>query len=106
MISANEAYSMATPKLEEYRNFLDEKIRVAALQRKTSIIIREQPYSDWFYTNAESKNEDVKRVLKELRDLGYTVREHYHEGQFVDMGLYISWDKNQKFDIIPESKKK
>ena len=95
MISAKEAYDLASPKLDEYLSFIDAKIREAASAGKTSIIIREDPYGRWLY-GGESTISDpaVKKCLAKLRELGYSVTEYYREDiQFVDMGLHISWDK-------------
>lgn len=93
MISAKEAYNMAAPKLDEYRKFLDTEIRKAAEKGDTSVIIRKDPYNMWLYNESKLEDMDAKRCLRELRDLGYTIRELYREGQFVDMGLIIDWSK-------------
>jgi gp48 len=96
MISAKEAYDIATPKLDEYREFLDKKIREAANKGETSVIVRESPYDMWLYIETELDDRDAKRCIKELRDLGYTVSHFYKEGsQFVDVGLFIDWGKNK-----------
>ena len=95
MISAKEAYDLAAPRLDEYLAFIDARIRAAAAENKTSVIIREDPYGHWLY-GGESTISDpaVKKCLAKLRELGYTVTEYYREDiQFVDMGLQISWDK-------------
>lgn len=93
MISAKEAYNMAAPKLDEYRKFLDAAIRKAAEEGKTSVIIREHPYAMWLHNESKLEDMDAKRCLRELRDLGYAIRELYREAQFVDIGLIIDWSK-------------
>ena len=39
MISAKEAYEIATPNLDKYREFIDKRIRKAANDGKTEIMI-------------------------------------------------------------------
>ncbi len=93
MISAKEAYDLSAPNLEEYRAFINERIRGAAANGKLRVEIREDPYSMWLYNESELSDTDAVRVLKELRDLGYSVSQYYSEAQFVDVALVISWEK-------------
>lgn len=93
MISAKEAYNISAPRLDEYRTFLDKEIRKAADDGKTSVIIRAHPYAMWLYNESTLSDMDAKRCLRELRDLGYAIRELYREGQFVDVGLIIDWSR-------------
>lgn len=93
MISAKEAYNMAAPKLDEYREFLDKAIRKAADEGNTSVVIRQHPYDMWLYDESKLKDMDAKRCLQELRNLGYAIRQLYRESQFVDTGLIIDWSK-------------
>ena len=93
MISAKEAYNMAAPKLDEYREFLDKAIRKAADEGNTSVIIRQHPYDMWLYNESKLDDMDAKRCLQELRDLGYNISQLYRECQFVDVGLIIDWSK-------------
>lgn len=93
MISAKEAYNMAAPKLDEYRKFLDMEIRKAAEKGDTTVIIRKDPYNMWLYNESKLEDMDAKRCLRELRDLGYSIRLLYREAQFVDVGLIIDWSK-------------
>jgi len=94
MISAKEAYNMAAPKLDEYRTFLDKAIRKAAGDGLTSVIIRGAPYHMWLYNESKLDDMDAKRCLRELRDLGYVIRQFYQDSsQFSDVGLIIDWSK-------------
>ena len=94
MISAKEAYDMAAPRLDEYRKFLDTEIRKAAEKGDTSIIIRKDPYNTWLYNESKLDDMDAKRCVRELRDLGYTIRQFYQDGsQFSDVGLIIDWSR-------------
>ena len=93
MISAKEAYDLSAPNLEKYRAFINERIREAAANGKLKIEIREDPYNMWLYNERELSDADAVRVLKELRDLGYSVSQYYSEAQFVDVALVISWEK-------------
>ena len=93
MISAKEAYDLAAPNLEKYRAFINERIREAAANGKLKVEIREEPCSMWLYNESKLSDTDAVRVLKELRDLGYSVSQYYSEAQFVDVALVISWEK-------------
>ena len=96
MISAKEAYDMAAPKLDEYREFLDKKIREAVGKGDTSVIVREDPYNMWLYNENRLEDMDAKRCIKELRDLGYAIRQLYNSSSyFADVGLIIDWGKNK-----------
>ena len=94
MISAKEAYSLSAPNLERYRAFIDKRIREAIGAGKSRVEIREDPYSMWLYDESMLFDKDAVRVLKELRDLGYSVSQYHSEAQFVDVALVISWDKS------------
>ena len=94
MISAKEAYSLSAPNLEEYRTFIDKRIREATSAGILRVEIREDPYCMWLYNESKLSDTDAVRVLKELRDLGYSVSQYYSEAQFVDIALVISWDKS------------
>ena len=96
MISAKEAYNLSAPNLDKYRAFIDECIRNATAAGKLKIEIREDPYNVWMYDESRLSKKDAcaAKVIKELRNLGYTVSLYYSEGsQFVDMALVISWEK-------------
>ncbi len=96
MIRANEAYEIAAPNLDKYREFIDKRIRKAANDGKTEIMIYDDPYNMWLYNEQDlpAKDPDGTRVVKELRDLGYRVSQYYNDGQqFVDVALVINWDK-------------
>lgn len=94
MISAKDAYIMAAPKLDEYRLFLDKKIREAAENGETSVIVREDPYHMWLYDESRLEDMDAKRCVRELRDLGYAIKQLYRtDVQSVDVGLIIDWGK-------------
>ena len=94
MISAKEAYSLSAPNLERYRAFIDKRIREATSVGILRVEIREDPYSMWLYDESILSDKDAVRVIKELRDLGYSVSQHYGvSSHFVDVALVISWDK-------------
>ena len=96
MISAKEAYKLAAPNLDKYREFIDKRIRKAANDGKTEIMIYDDPYNMWLYNEQDlpAKDPDGARVVKELRDLGYRVSQYYSDGQqFADVALVIKWDK-------------
>ena len=96
MISAKEAYDLSAPNLEKYRAFINERIREAAANGNLRIEIREDPYSMWLYStvNELAKGDAcAAKVVRELIDMGYEVKQHYKESQFVDVALVISWEK-------------
>ena len=86
MISAKEARELSAPSLDECMAFIDAKIREAASDKKTSVIISDNLYGPWLYDGATS-DPDVKKCLDKLRELGYTVTEHCS----VYVGIKISW---------------
>ena len=71
MISAKDAYALAAPKLDEYRSFLDSRIREAAERGMTSVTVREDPYNNWLRNETTLDDMDARRCIRELRDLGY-----------------------------------
>ena len=96
MISAKEAYDLSAPNLDTYRAFIDERIREAASNGVLQIEIREDPYNMWLYgtTNELAKTDAcAAKVMRELKDLGYSAQQYYNESQFVDVALVISWEK-------------
>ena len=99
MISAKEAYDLSAPNLDKYRAFINERIREAASTGKLKIEIRDDPYNMWLY-GADAVNKLAKKdacaakVVRELKDLGYSVQQYYCDGsQFVDVALVINWEK-------------
>lgn len=94
MISAKDAYALAAPKLDEYRSFLDSRIREAAERGMTSITVREDPYNNWLRNETTLDDMDARRCIRELRDLGYAIEQLYRtDVQSVDVGLIIDWSK-------------
>ncbi len=90
MITAAEARELAGPTAEEYLKEIEVFIREAATKKQRSVVIRKNPYAGWLYDEKDASVE-AKLVIKQLRDVGYSVSLHYVELQFVDMGLKISW---------------
>ena len=98
MISAKEAYDLSAPNLDTYRAFINERIREAAANGKLKIEIRDDPYCMWSYCSANelAKNDAcAAKVMRELKDLGYSTKLYYSEGQFVDIALVISWENRK-----------
>ena len=99
MINAKEAYDLSAPNLGKYRAFINERIREAASTGKLKIEIREDPYNMWLYgsdavTKLAKKDACAAKVIRELKDLGYSVRQYYDDSSyFVDVALGISWEK-------------
>ena len=97
MISAKEAYDLSAPNLDKYRAFIDKRISEAASTGKLEIAIRDAPYSMWLYgtvNELSKKDACAAKVIRELKDLGYSVRQYYCDGsQFTDAALVINWEK-------------
>ena len=99
MISAKEAYDMSAPNLDKYRAFIDKHISAAVSTGKLKIEIRDDPYNMWLYgagtiTELAKKDACAAKVIRELKDLGYCVRQYYCDGsQFADVALVINWEK-------------
>ena len=72
MISAKEARELSTPRPGECMVFIDAKIRAAAAENRTSVIISDDRYGPWLYDGVSS-DPDVKKILDKLRELGYSV---------------------------------
>ena len=99
MISAKEAYDLSAPNLDKYRAFINKRISGAAFTGKLEIEIREEPYNMWLYgadavTKLAKKDACAAKVIRELKDLGYSVQQYYDDSsQFVDVALVINWEK-------------
>ena len=98
MISAKEAYDLSAPNLDTYRAFIDDRIREAASTGKLEIKISDEPYNMWLY-GADAVNELAKKdacaakVMRELKDLGYSARQYYDDISKFDVALVINWEK-------------
>lgn len=93
MITAEQAREL-NPKgrIEEYKTFLEKRIREAALKGEDFVLIREAPYSGWLGTGQKLDDRAAVEVLKELRQNGFSVNYFQYDGsQFSDYGIKISW---------------
>ena len=99
MISAKEAYDLSATNLDKYRAFIDKRISGAASTGKLEIEIRDEPYNMWLYgtvNDLSKKDACAAKIIKELKDLGYSVRQYYCTGsQFTDLALVINWENRQ-----------
>lgn len=98
MITAEQAREL-NPKgrIEEYKTFLEKRIREAALKGEDFVLVREAPYSSWLYNEQKLDDKAAVEVLKELRHNGFSVDYFQYDGsQFSDYGIEISWGKNAK----------
>ena len=95
MISAKEACDLSAQNLDKYRAFLNKRISGAASTGKLEIEIREEPYNMWLY-DLSKKDACAAKIIKELKDLGYSVRQYYCTGsQFTDLALVINWENRK-----------
>lgn len=96
MITAEQAREL-NPKgrIEEYKTFLEKRIREAALKGEDFVLVREAPYSSWLYNEQKLDDRAAVEVLKELRQNGFSVNYFQYDGsQFSDYGIEISWGNN------------
>lgn len=96
MITAKQAREL-NPKgrIEEYKTFLEKRIKEAALQGNDYVLIREAPYSSWLYNEKKLDDKPAVEVLKELRQNGFYLKYFQYDGsQFSDYGMEISWINN------------
>lgn len=91
MITANQAAEIAGPKAEEYLEIIEKKIIESAEKQNREVIVREQPYCNWLYSDSASSPIEVKKAIKVMEDNGFKLSLHYVENQFVDYGLKIEW---------------
>lgn len=96
MITAEQARELnPTGRIEEYKSFLEKRIREAALSGNDYVLIREAPYSSWLYNEQKLDDRAAIEVLKELRQNGFSLEYFQYDGsQFSDYGIEISWGKN------------
>lgn len=90
MITAEQARLLAGPTAEEYLEIISDRIEKAAKNKEREVIIRDNPYADWLYSE-QNMPAVPRKVVETLRKNGFTVSLYYNELQFVDMGLWIRW---------------
>lgn len=96
MITAEQAREL-NPKgrIKEYEDFLEKKIRDAALAGENSVIVREKPYSEWLLFEPAIPDKVAREVVSKLLQNGFYVRYYYLESTAVSYsGLKISWCKS------------
>ena len=90
MITAEQARLLAGPTAEEYLEIISDRIEKAAKNKEREVIIRDNPYADWLYSE-QNMPAVPRKVVETLRKNGFTVSLYYKEPPFVDMGLWIRW---------------
>ena len=91
MITAKKAAEIAGTKAEEYLEFIEKKIVEAAEKQNREVVIRDNPYCNWFYGDSASSPTEVKKAIKIMHENGFKLSLHYVENQFVDIGLKVEW---------------
>ena len=96
MITAKQARELnPTGRIEEYKSFIEEKIREAALSGNDYVLIREAPYSSWLYNEQKLDDRAAVEVLKELRRNGFYLKYYQYDGStFSDCAMQIYWQTN------------
>jgi hypothetical protein len=91
MITAKEARELAGPTKEELIDeelaLVYQKIEEAAKAKKRSIQLTSSFWTYGGYSGSESYYEAVRQ----LEDLGYSVKFHYEELQFVNIYTSVEW---------------
>ena len=98
MITAKQAREL-NPKgcIEEYKTFLEKRIREAALKGEDFVFVREAPYSSWLYNEQKLDDKAAVEVLKELRHNGFYLKYYQYDGStFSDCAMQIYWQTNTK----------
>lgn len=85
--TAAEARELAGPTVEEIVNDAIEEIKKAAQNKKRSLRLN----SDFWTKGGYSTTPDWLKAVKLLEGLGYDVKYHYEERQFVDHYTLVSW---------------
>ena len=94
-ITAQEARILSGPTKSDYLEKLESMIKSAAENQKRKVIVRDSMFADWLYS-PEKMTDSQKETINALHEAGYETSLHYHESQFVDMGLVISWEGGSK----------
>lgn len=96
MITAEQARELnPTGRIEEYKSFIEKRIREEALSGNDYVLIRNEPYSNWLGNGQKLDDKAAVEVLKELHQNGFSVNYFQHDGsQFSDYGIKISWGNN------------
>jgi len=91
MITAQQARELAGPtfdeRVEEQLEFAYEQIKTAAEKKNRKTILT----SDFWTRGGYSGTDEYKAAVKQLEELGYTVRFFYEELQFVNMYTIVEW---------------
>lgn len=94
MISAKEARELSNVGADEILKKIEDKIKYSCESKETQITLRSEPFGYWGY-HLDTNDIDPlgKKVVQELRELGYKVSSYYEAKQFVDVALVISWEE-------------
>lgn len=98
MITAKEALEISNSHIEGHLESIEAAIREASSKGKTSVKLRQEPFASWAHST--HKNETFNSVRDILQKNGFIVKTFWHEKQFVDYGIEISWDYEPKFNNI------
>lgn len=86
-LTAAEARELAGPTIEERVNAALLEIKEAAENKKRSVCL----HSDFWTQGGYHETPDWNEAVKQLKDLGYDVEFFYEERQFVDMYTWVKW---------------
>lgn len=87
LITAEEARKLAGPTVEEVVSNVCACIRITAKEKKRRVVLRDDIWVHGGYSNT-AEYQEAKRMLE---DLGFVVKFHYEERQFVDMYTVVEW---------------
>lgn len=87
LITAKQARKISGLTAEEQVELVCEQIQKAAEEKKREIHL----HGEFWAHGGYNLTDDYKCATKILKDLGYEVKFHYEERQFVDMYTVVKW---------------
>lgn len=94
-ITAQDAINLVNKKeLKSHLEYLDRCIVEAAESGQHFVIIRAKPFEMAVRQLPKADESSMlRKVINDLRARGFTVTQHWEEGQFVDCGMKIDWSE-------------
>lgn len=87
LITAEQARKLAGPTVEEHVQSACEIIKLAAEKKKRKTILSE----DLWVRGAYDNTPDYQHAKAMLENLGFVVKFHYDERQFLEMYTVVEW---------------
>ena len=94
---------MPMHRLQNWIHLVEDLIRNAAKNDKSQIRVPYEVTSSWPTDNGAVPRLDVspgREFAQHFQKAGFTVKEFYNAGQFVDTGIVISWEDDSSGDEL------